>query len=66
MADFTAREKQAEAHREVSYRRRVYARMVADGRMTQQKADRAIAIMEQIAADYGLEAEAEYTKTRLI
>lgn len=40
------------AEREVKQRRRVYPRLIADGRMTQDFADRQIAIMEAIAADY--------------
>jgi hypothetical protein len=38
--------------RELGYRRRVYPRSVANGTMSQSKADREIAIMESIAADY--------------
>ena len=49
---FTRKQKEAAAWRESKMRRRVYPRLVADGRMTQQSADRQIAIMEAIAADY--------------
>lgn len=38
--------------REIKMRRRVYPRWVADGRMTQAKADEEIAVMEAILADY--------------
>ena len=38
--------------REMGYRRRVYARRVANEIMTQEKADHEIAVMESIAADY--------------
>lgn len=40
------------AIREVKMRRRVYPRWVEGGRMTQAAADRELAIMEAIAADY--------------
>ncbi len=40
------------AKREVRMRKRVYPRWVAQGKMTQAQADREIAIMEAIAADY--------------
>lgn len=40
------------AIREVKMRKRVYPRRVQDGRMTRAQADREIAIMEAIAADY--------------
>lgn len=56
---FTAREKMQAAQREVGYRRRVYERRVADGHMSRQKADKEIAIMEEIAWDYGELAEKE-------
>ncbi len=48
----TRQQKRDAALREVKMRRRVYPRWVADGRMTQAKADEEIAIMEAIAADY--------------
>lgn len=56
---FTARQKMQAAQREVGYRRRVYPRRVDDGKMTQAQADREIAIMDQIALDYGALAKAE-------
>lgn len=49
---FTAAEKREAAERELKFRRRAYPRFVADGRMNQAKADRQIALMEAIAADY--------------
>ncbi len=49
---FSRRQKHDAAVREVKMRHRVYPRWVADGRMTQAKADEEIAIMEAIAADY--------------
>ena len=45
-------DKLREARREVQMRRQVYGRQVAIGRMTQDAADRGVAIMEAIAADY--------------
>ncbi|MBS8227138.1 hypothetical protein [Vannielia litorea] len=49
---FTDLQKHEAARREAELRRRVYPRWVADGRMTQAEADRQIAVMEAIAADY--------------
>ncbi len=45
-------DKLACTQREIKQRRRVYARLVANGRMKQAAADREIAIMEAIAEDY--------------
>lgn len=56
---FTAAEKADEAKKEVSYRRRVYARLVGEGRMKQADADRRISIMEAIEKDYRGQTEAE-------
>jgi hypothetical protein len=56
-------EKRAAAEREVKQRERVYPRLVASRRMTQQQADRETAIMKEIAADYG---ELEHKNERLI
>ena len=49
---FTAQQKLDAVERELGFRRRVYERRVADGKMTQQLADRQIAVFEAIAADY--------------
>lgn len=49
---FTAKQKHDAATREVRMRKRVYPRWVADGKMSQAKADAEIAVMEAIAADY--------------
>jgi len=59
---FTAAEKQACIKREVDYRRFVYARRVADGRMKQEEATRQIGLMEAIYSDY----EALAAKERLL
>jgi hypothetical protein len=40
------------AQRELALRERVYPRRVASGMLTQEKADREIAVMEAIVADY--------------
>ena len=63
---FTDRDKADEAKREVAMRRRVYPRWVQDGRMKQADADRKIAVMEAIAADYRERAETEEQKGRLL
>ena len=49
---FTDTEKRECAEREAKMRRRVYPRWVIDGRMTQVSADKQIALMDEIAADY--------------
>ena len=44
--------------RELGFRRRVYARRIEQGKMTQAQADREIAVMESIAKDYQRSAQA--------
>lgn len=56
---FTAREKMQCAQREVSQRMWVYRRWVADAKMTQAAADKEIALMSEIATDYGELAKKE-------
>lgn len=63
---FTAADKAACAEREVTQRRRVYPRLVESRRMKQAEADRQIAIMEAIAADYRAQADADEAKGRLL
>lgn len=65
-ASFTARDKAKCAAREARKRHQVYRRLVESGRMKQAEADREIAIMEAIAADYTAQADAEDAKGRLI
>jgi len=62
----TNREKAECAEREVKQRRRVYARWVAEGRMTQPFADRQIETMAAIAGDYRALADAEDIAGRLL
>lgn len=63
---FSAREKMRAAQREAGFRRRVYTRLVEQGRMNQKKADEEIALMDEIAAEYGAAAEAEEKAGRLL
>ena len=49
---FTTSEKLQCAEREVGYRKRVFARLVEQGKMKQELADKQIAIMSEIADDY--------------
>jgi hypothetical protein len=63
---FTARQKMQEAQREVGYRRFVYAKRVNDGKMKQAEANRLIAIMTEMAADYGALADKEEQAGRLL
>lgn len=62
---FTAEQLAACAEREVKQRRRVYPRWVEDGRMTQAFANEQIAMMEQIASDYRVQANTEAAKDDL-
>lgn len=50
--EFTHADKLASVEREIGFRKRVYARRVAENKMKQETADREIAIFEAIAADY--------------
>lgn len=49
---FTAQDKLDAIRRELGFRRRVYAQRIADGKMTQQLADRQISVFEAVEADY--------------
>ena len=51
-APISTADKLAAVERELGYRRRVYARRVAERKMTQELSDRQIAIFEAIAEDY--------------
>ena len=48
----TAKEKLQCVERELSYRRRVYARLVARGKMSEPQRHQEIRLMEAIADDY--------------
>jgi len=56
----------APAQREAGYRRFVYPKRVAAGKMRQAEADKEIALIDEIAADYGEIATAEEEKERLL
>jgi hypothetical protein len=58
-AQYSAFEKHREALREVEMRRSVYERRVEARQMSRKEADRKIAIMEEIAAEYAALAEKE-------
>jgi hypothetical protein len=49
---FTNTEKLAAVQRELGFRRRVYAKRVAEGQMSKALADEQIAVFEQIESDY--------------
>ncbi|BAR61278.1 hypothetical protein ACVIWV_005996 [Bradyrhizobium diazoefficiens] len=51
--------------REISYRKHVYRRRVADGFMTEAQANREIELMEAIAIDYRTMAAAEAPQTEM-
>ena len=53
MPEFTREQKLKEIAREIALRRNVYAKRIRVGQMTQEAADNQIAIMVEIAKDYG-------------
>jgi hypothetical protein len=55
----TNRDKMVCARREAELRRRVYGGLVRNGRMSQEKADYEVAVMEAIANDYRILAAGE-------
>ena len=59
MIAFTAAQKKKGVERELRYRRRVYPRMVAVGKLSQATADEFIAMFEDIQRDYSAAVEAE-------
>ena len=63
---FPFKDLQKECEREVTYRRRVYARLVETGRMTQEKADLQIARMQACADHFKKLAESQAMAGRLI
>lgn len=52
MVDFTTEQKRAAIKREIGFRRRVYARRVEEGKMTQRDMEQEIGVMQAILADY--------------
>lgn len=56
---FSAREKMQAAQRECGYRRFVYPKRIDAGKMKPEQASREIAIMDEIAHDYGVLAKKE-------
>lgn len=55
---FTARDKMRAMQREAGFRRGVYGKKLREGRMTQADHDNGIAIVEEIAAEYGAQIDA--------
>lgn len=62
---FSARDLCNEAGRELAQRGRVYARLVAQNKLTQKAADRQIAMMQQIRDEYDAKATAEERRGEL-
>jgi len=56
---YSTREKLKALERELAYRRRVYPRLVASGRMSQREADEQVSVFEAIAKDYRDQIEVE-------
>lgn len=65
-APITTLEKKHCVERELALRGRVYPRRVEAGAMTQEKADREIAVMEAIVADYTRQLAEETQRERLV
>lgn len=63
---FTNQDKLICAKRELALRNRAYPRWVANGTMRQSAADREVALMEAIIADYDKLVEAEKAAGRLL
>lgn len=59
MTEPTVHEKAARAWRELCQRQRVYDRLVDQGKMTRQFADKELRLMEAIARDYEKLSESE-------
>jgi len=57
--EISTAEKLAEIRTERSFRSRVYERLIHQGKMTRAQADRRIAILDAIIADYLREQKAE-------
>lgn len=49
------RDKLAELRRELGYRRHVYPKLIEEGRLSQATADRQLALLEAITADYEIQ-----------
>lgn len=62
---YSAREKELCAKREAQYRRRVYSRMVTEGRMKANDAEYQINLMQAIADDYHALAAADEPQLNL-
>lgn len=56
---FSTREKLKAVERELGYRRRVYPRLIENGRMNQREANEQIAVFEAIAHDYRNQIETD-------
>ena len=56
---FTNKDKREAVDRELSYRRRVFPRLIATGKMYKQTADQQIAIFEAIREDYAKAEQSE-------
>lgn len=59
MNTFTSKDKYLAASREVAMRRSVYPGLISRGRMTNDEAERGIAVMSQIAEDYRILTDLE-------
>lgn len=62
----TTSHKLSEIRRELAQRRRVYPRLVADGRLRPAQADRQIRVLEAILRDYEADLEAEQRRGKLL
>lgn len=61
----TAASKLSAVRRELAYRRRVYPRLVAEGKLREDTADFQLRVMEAIEADYAAQVEPKPQQGRL-
>lgn len=66
MRTYSARDLCRECEREIAQRRRVYLRLVEQGKMKEDTANRQIEMMVQIRNRFEREAEAEENRGRLL
>jgi hypothetical protein len=66
MTEITSKDKLREVRREIGYRSHVYARLVGQGKMTKDEAEKKIAVMTAIEVDYARIVQREEEAGRLI
>lgn len=62
----TTRDKLDAVERELAYRRKVYLRLVAEGKMSGKLADWQLAVMDSIRLDYARQVDEDERLSRLL